>query len=229
MRTKILLLTLFISLLFAPNFAGLSQSRSWLRKQIEKNGGYCRNVSITETNGDLILYGRNAWAASGCPSSLVDALDELNDDREYIDDVVLTENGDWLILYGDNGVQWNDIPYSMQKELKRYNNAGEVIYTATFNDAGDWIIITDEHYSASDEDILDWLSDGEDSFGELWTACVTNDAAVAVYEEGYLFLGDVPRSLKRALDETSLDVYRLKIAGDAWFFADEDENCEYYM
>jgi hypothetical protein len=63
----------------------------------------------------------------------------------------------------------------------------------------------------------------------LWTACLTDDAAVAVFENGYSFMGNVPESLKNALRETSKDVYRLKIAGNSWFFADSDGNYEYNM
>jgi len=63
----------------------------------------------------------------------------------------------------------------------------------------------------------------------LWAACITDDAAVAVYANGYSFMGNVPSSLKTALEKTKLDVFRLKIAGTSWFFADKDGEYEYSM
>jgi len=52
---------------------------------------------------------------------------------------------------------------------------------------------------------------------------------VAVFAGGYKFFGNVPESLKTALKNTKLDVYRLKIAGDSWFFADKNGSYQYNM
>lgn len=102
-----------------------ARSRSYIREQITENG-QCRNVAITKYNGDLMLYGRNGWAASGCPTALTNALNELNDESEYINDVQLTESGKWLILYGDNGCRYStNIPYSLEEKLKEFNEDGE--------------------------------------------------------------------------------------------------------
>lgn len=203
--------------------------RAFVRNSIKKFGE-CRNVAITKSNGDLMLYGQNGWAANECcPSGLVETIKKLNNDGEFIDDVQLTENGAWLVIYGDNGLVWNNIPSSLEQKIREYNNKGEVINSITFNDEGEWIVITDERYCTSDGDATDWLSNGEKQYGELWAACLTDDGMVAVYEKGYQFLGNVPSSLKSSLQKTDLNVYRLKIAGDAWFFADKDGSYEYDM
>ncbi len=204
------------------------QGREYIRQQI-KEKGECRNVAITKTNGDLMLYGRNGCSRSGCPSDLNDAIKELNNDREYIDDIQLTESGRWLILWGDNGLRWSDIPYSLEKKLREYNADNEVITSVAFNDSNDWIVITTNYYCSSDSRINDWLKEGNEKHGQLWTVCVTDDAIVAVYAKGYKFLGEVPESLKTALQNTKLDVYRLKIAGTAWFFADKEGSYQYSM
>jgi len=217
-------MTLFVLI----SVSSLGQGRSFIKEQIRKEGE-CRNVAITKTNGDLMLYGRNGCARTGCPRSLNEVLTELNNDNEFIDDVQLTEEGRWLILYGNNGIRWNDIPYSLESKLREYNSKDEVIYSVTFNDAGDWIVITGKYYSSSDSRITAWLKEGENNHGELWAACITDDAIVAVYANGYSFLGEVPYSLKEALRNTKLDVFRLKIAGDAWFFADKNGRYEYNM
>lgn len=204
------------------------EGRDYIRKAIE-DWGECRNVALTKTNGDLALYQENGYAHFGCPEDLDATINELHADGELIDDVQLTESGKWLILYGDNGFRWNDIPASLESQLKEYNNDGEVVTSATFNDAGEWIVISTNYFSASDAKLQTWLKEGNEKYGQIWAACVTDDAAVAVFENGYQFLGDIPASLQKALDETELDVFRLKVAGDAWFFADQEGGFEYEM
>ena len=204
------------------------QDREYIKNQIQYHGS-CRNVAITQTNGDLMLYGSNGWAANGCPKGLTDALSELNDKGAYIDDVQLTENGSWLILYGDNGFRWSNIPYSLEKKLREWNSNGEVVTSVTFNDDGDWIAISKEHISASDADIQNWISEGMSSYGQVWAACITDDAAVVVYAKGFKSLGDIPSTLWDRLQSTSINVYRLKIAGEAWFFSDGESRFDYHM
>lgn len=220
--------TLLFCMLLLPYVTFAQNSREYIRNAI-RGWGECRNVAITRTNGDLALYADNGCARSGVPKSLNDAISELNHDRKYIDDIQLTENGKWLILYGNNGLKWNNIPGSLESMLRDYNNNGEVITAVTFNDDGDWIIISTEHISASSPSIQDWVAEGMDSYGGVQTACITDDGCVVVYENGYRFLGNVPNDLKTALKETKLDVYRLKIAGTAWFFADKSGRYRYNM
>ena len=228
MKHSAFILAALVFLSTAVSYAQPSD-RSFIREQISNRGG-CRNVAITCTNGDLMLYGRNGWAANYCPKALTDALNELSNNNEFIDDVQLTENGEWLILYGDNGLRWSNIPYRMEVQLRKYNADNEIITSAVFNDVGEWVIITDEHISASSDDVMDWLEGGIEKYGQLWTCCLTDDAAVAVYEGGYRFLGEVPESLKDTLNEVDFDVYRVKIAGTAWFISDNsDENYDYIM
>lgn len=219
---------LFLFSLLSLSFSSFAQGRQYIRDCIKK-WGECRNVAITKTNGDLALYGDNGFAYTGIPLDLNNAIKELRENHEYIDDIQLTERGRWLILYGNNGMRWNDIPYSLERVLRDYNNDGEVITTVTFNDDGDWIVITTEHISASHDNFYDWIKDGMYSYGNLWTACMTDDGLVAVFEHGYSFLGNVPEDLKTALKQTSLNVYRLKIAGTAWFFADLNGSYKYNM
>lgn len=202
--------------------------RSYIREQIQAHNE-CRNVAITEYSGNLMLYGRNGWAGTRLPQGLTTALNELNGDREYIDDVQITESGSWLILYGNNGFRWNGIPYSLEKKIREWNSANEVITSVTFNDAGDWVAVSKNYISASSQWIQDWLAEGGNKFGQLWAVCVTGDAMVAVYESGYKFYGNVPQTLRDALDTESRNVYRLKIAGTSWFYADINGSYRYYM
>ena len=213
------------------DFYGLSaqpRDRSFIRQQIDRYGE-CRNVAITKYNGDLMLYGSNGWAASGCPKGLTNALDELNKNNEYIDDVQLTEDGRWLILYGDNGFRWYDIPYRLEQKIREWNSKNEVINSVSFNDDGDWIAVSDNYVSSSDSRLQEWIVDGIEKYGKVWATCITDDAIVVVYEEGFRFLGDMPSTLERALDTTDINVFRLKIAGEAWFFSDGRRRYDYHM
>lgn len=225
-RVKFLMLSVLICLTTSMNI--FAQSRQYVKEQIQVHNN-CRNVAITETGGDLMLYGENGWAGSGLPKGLTDALHELNNANEYIDDVVLTENGSWIILWGNNGFRWNNIPYSLERRMREWNNENEVITSVALNDAGQWILISENYISASDEWIQDWLGDGGKKFGQLWSVCLTNDALVACYEEGYKFYGEVPQTLRNALDGESRNVFRIKIAGTSWFYADQYGSFRYYM
>lgn len=203
-------------------------SREFIRGKIN-SWGECKNVAITQYNGDLALYGRNGWAGSGLPNGLSNALNELNEDNELLDDVQLTENGNWLILFGNNGFRWSNIPYSLEQKIYEFNNRRDIVTSVTFNDDGDWIIISREYYSASSSWIQDWLKAGAEKFGVLWAACITSDAMVACYENGYKFYGNVPNDLRTALQETSMNVFRIKMAGTAWFFSDNKGRYRYNM
>jgi len=226
-KAKVLKLFIF-TFLFFISISSNGQSREYIRNAISE-WGKCRNVAITKTNGDLALYGSNGYASIGLPYSLSTAIDELREEKVLIDDVQLTENGSWLILYGNNGFRWNNIPYSLEQKIRQFNDDNEIVYSVTFNDAGDWIVISKDYYSSSDTRINAWLKEGNEKYGQLWAACITDDALVAVYSGGYRFLGEVPYSLKKALEETELDVFRLKIAGNSWFFADKNSNYRYSM
>lgn len=186
-------------------------------------------MSLTRTGGDVVVCGDNNWASSGCPKSLNDALQSVGDEDETITDVTLTESGRWIVLYGRSSARWMGIPPSMERKLRQYNQNNEEIYTATFNDSGDWIVITDTHYSSSAGWITNWLKGGEQKYGELRSACICGPNAVAVFDRGFLFWGNIPEALREALRETDLDVRIIKIAGNAWFFADKYGNYQYWM
>jgi hypothetical protein len=78
-------------------------------------------------------------------------------------------------------------------------------------------------------ELQSWLRDGSNLYGRLLSAVVSKDAAVAVFESGYRFYGNVPQDLKRELQNTDVDVRIIKIAGNAWFFADEEGRGKYSL
>lgn len=203
-------------------------SRQYVKQMIQKYNE-CKSVAITKTNGDAMIYGRNGYAAQSCPSGFVNALSDLHDKGETIQDIHLSESGRWLVLYGGNGMRWDRLYYNLEQKIRYYNDERETITTVTFNDDNEWIVITTEHISASSTELQDWLAEGCNRYGKLWTACLTDDACVAVYAEGYRYLGDVPEDLKEALRTCGKDVYMVKMAGSSWFFATKDGYWRYSM
>ena len=217
-------------MLAAASFVMCAQprNRNFIRQKIREHN-QCRNVAITQYNGDLMLYGQNGWAADGCPKGLTDALHDLNDKKEYINDVQLTEKGNWIILYGKNGFRWSNIPYSLEKQLRRWNYLEATVNSVTFNDSGDWILVSSKYIRASTPDLEKWINEGIDEYGKVRAACVTEDACVVVYQKGYKVIGNIPSTLIDKLKTTNLNVYRLKIAGESWFMSDGERHYDYNM
>lgn len=227
MRARILLTAVAVLMLHVAAFG--QNSRAYIRNQIEKWGS-CRNVAVTLTGGDLALNYNNAYAYSGIPSNLANAIKSLHDDSEFIDDVQLTEAGRWLVLYGNNGLRWYNIPSDLERQLRKYNDRGDVITSVTFNDKGGWIIISSEYITASNSEVNGWIKEGIEEYGQLWAAHMTNDGLALCYERGYKFMGNVPETLKNKLRETKIDVFRIKFLSDGtYFIADKDGNYSYYM
>jgi hypothetical protein len=221
---------IFLSLILVlAQQSSIGQTRQFLREKIAEWGS-CKNVAMTLTGGDVALIERNGWAATGIPAEMTEELEMLNDKDELIDDVVLTEEGNWLVLWGNNGVTSSGVPRSLDDMIGQWNEEAEIIYSITFNDEGDWIMISADKYSASDAELMEWIGQGEQEFGELWAAHLTNTGLVVVYENGYKFLGDVPDNLVEKLKETDLDVFRLKFLSDgSYFIADKDGNYVYFL
>lgn len=142
----------------------------------------------------------------------------------------LTEDGCWLILYGDNGFVWEELDPDLEQQLREYNDEAEVVTSVAFNDQGEWIVISSDHVSASSDELTEWIQEGIEKFGQLWTAHMTDDAVMLCFENGYRYRGDVPENLLDTLRETDIDVYRVKFTSDGcYFIADVDGTYDYYM
>ena len=220
---------LFIIMSLATMSVNAQRDRNYVKNQI-KRWGTCKNVAITKTNGDVALYGTCGYAASNVPTALLNKLKELNKSNILIDDVQLTESGKWCVLYGRNDATWtNDAPSGLINKIIEFHDNNYVVRSITFNDYGQWVIVSDEYYATSSTELTNWLKNGSNKWGRLWAVCITDDAAVAVYANGFCYRGNVPEDMKEALRSTSFDVYRIKISGSSWFFADTNGNYRYWM
>lgn len=211
-----------------PPPVSTAQGREYIREQITIKQS-CRNVAITRTNGDLMLYGRNGYAVSNCPQNLVNKLKDLNARDVEIKDVCLTENGSWVVVDGFNNLHWHNVPFGLEQKMREFAGRGDNITAVTFNDNGEWIIISTSYFATSSTELQLKIKNGSNQHGPVWSACLTNDACVIVYEHGYTYIGDVPEGLKDALRLTRINVYRVKVAGTSWFFADRQGSYQYSM
>ena len=228
-RPRIKSLLLVMALCLTAISANAQRDRNYVKNQIRK-WGTCKNVAITKTNGDVALYGTCGYATSNVPAALSNKLRELNKANTLIDDVQLTESGKWCVLYGKNDATWTtNIPASLANKINDFHNKNYVVRSISFNDYGDWVIVSDEYYATSSTELTNWLKNGSNNWGRLWAVCITDDAAVAVFANGFCYKGNVPEDLKEALRSTTFDVYRLKISGISWFFADTNGNYRYKM
>lgn len=218
-----------VACLFFSTAAFAQNSRSVVKKQID-SWGCCRSVALTLTGGDLALAGRNACVCPNVPVRLALELDNLQDEDEFIKDVQLTENEKWLILYGDNGLVWDGIPCDLESELREYRARGEIVTSVAFNDVGDWIVISVDNICASSQEFTEWIEEGVEMYGQLWTAHMTDDGVILCFETGFRLQGNVPDKVREALNETTMDVHRVKFLSDGSFFiADKDGAYSYYM
>lgn len=198
-----------------------TNSREYIRNAI-KRWGECRNVAITRTNGDVAIYGDSASGYSCCnvPVELKTTLSELCNEGRFIDDVQLTEKGNWLVLYGKNSMTWSGVPATLEPVLHEVYDDDETVYSVTFNDQDEWILISDEYIRASDNDIQQWIADGMNELGKVYSACMTDNGLIVVFEEGFRYAGNVPDDLLEKLETTDIDIYRVKFSGKSWFIAD---------
>ncbi|MBQ8493962.1 MAG: hypothetical protein IJ464_06770 [Alistipes sp.] len=221
-----LLLVAFV--VFMPVRALSQNSRYYIKESIEA-WGKCRSVAISSYSGNMALTGHNSVAMQDLPEELSLKLREINLAKEYIEDVQITDEGMWIVLYGGGRISHSILPESLIKGMRRFRDAGEKITSVSFNDDGLWIITSESHVLASEQRVTKWLTEGFVDYGRLWSTCVTKYGVVAIYEGGYRYLGEIPDTLKAALSSTKLNIYRLKIIEDAWFFADRDGNYRYKM
>lgn len=223
-------LFLFISLFFTTQALIAQQTdRATLLAKIKAAGG-CKNVALTEDGGRVAFLKSSGWVASGVPSGLIDDLKELDGSGKTLREVVLTEKGSWLIIYGSCGYSSNLIPTDLRDKLSKWNDEAEEIISVTFNDNGDWIAITKDKYSASEDYMYDMIDEGEDKYGGILSAHLTNDGMVLCFKRGYKYRGYVPERLKEKLRESKIDVSTVKFLSDGtYFFSDAIGNCYYNM
>ena len=203
------------------NTGASRESREYILNSM-RQWNQCRSVALTQTQGNIAIYGRDGYSSMGVPSSLVDRLRQAINAREQIEDIHIAESGGWL-LFTLNTVYWDGIDSNLDNKLREISRNNEKVITATFNTRGEWILITDKTYSSSSSDIQNWLTQGYNERGGIISVSITDDGVItSVHERGWRIRGSAPQALINALNSSNLDFKRIKICGTAWFFADNN-------
>ena len=178
----------------------------------------CKSVAITQNSGSAMIYDQCEWIAQDCPHFFTEALYETKIAKDTLQDIHITELGRWIVLYNANKVKSDLLYENLNQKIASCQEDNEKITTITFNDNGDWVVVTTKQVTASSNDLLAWIIEGCQKYGQVWTACITEDAAVVVYESGFKFHGNVPENLKEALRACKSNVYTVKLSGSSWLF-----------
>lgn len=208
-----------ISLFVSFSIFSQSSDSDYIHEYLSKESS-CKSGAITDTYGYVILSGRKYAAWSGIPRSLAEYLqNELNAGR-VIDDICLTEKGSWYCvgdkLYGEG------CPQSMHDEISEYLKKGDRINCVTFNDYGEWMVITDNHFSASDDYILDIMKEVSKKYGFIHAASMNNQGLIIVGNDGFQSKGNIPDSLDKYLRyDQSFDIKYIKFTENgSWLVTD---------
>lgn len=81
-------------------------------------------------------------------------------------------------------------------------------------------MISDEYIRASNAELRQWIVDGIENMGKVSTPCISENAVMVVCEDGFRYDGNVPADLLEAIRNTDIHIFRIKISGQSWFFAD---------
>lgn len=212
---------------FILNTSIAQSSRQYIKDQIN-DWGTCKNVAITQKSGNLAIYDYNGWAGGGFPENLVDKLTQINKANQELDDVQITNTGKWIVLYDNNKIAWNNIAKGLQNKITEYTTNKSTILNVSFNDKNDWIIFTDTQVAASSQKIMDNINNGRERYGEIVWSHFSSKGLALVFENGFLFYGNVPEQLKTAVSSTKIDVKKLKFLDTGAYFITNNKGAYQY-
>lgn len=219
MRTKWLLVVAMLGIVMTMN---AENSRDYIRNKL-RSVNTCTSVAITKFQGDAMIYGRNGYACKRTPEGFAPALQKLNEDSIYVYDIQITEGGRWLIQHGRNGVTLGGEVYpGMVEQMQAVIDAGDSLMMVAMDDTDGWFLMSDTHYNASNNEILQWILRGVEKYGRLRTVTLTDEVRIAVFEKGMLFAGELPEDLKQALVECKVPLTKVRVSGQAWFIVGEN-------
>ncbi len=204
-------------------------SRDILKELIDESNN-CRIVAFYK-NGGIAITKNNAYAYSGIPSRMADAIERLVDNDDFIREVVMSNDGKWLIIQNNRGFVSDNLPDDLLEALHELSGNREIIKTVAFNEDDDWIVVTNRHYIASNPRLQRWVRDGHEEYGAIEDIYMSGDAIVACFESGYRYL-NAPQKLKEALKECkySIEQCSFNVMSGCYFFSgDQGRKFCYYM
>lgn len=190
---------------------------------------YCRILSLTEGMGDAAILKTNGYSTLGCSEKMRTDLAYILNRNYTIDDVHISESGSWVIVYGKNGFEYEGIPQTLLDKLNELNKLNKQIISVSFNTSGEWVVVTTTEINSSHQTLLDWVVRDMGTKGQVRSTFLSRNLKIVLYENGYSVMGRLPWSLQNALNSTFLEVNKISVAGNSWFFADAQGYCQYEM
>ena len=240
---KVLLAAFLLSLPFLAaaqeeNTEGEEVPHGFIKEQIEQHGGF-RIVSITETKGDLAIFGDNDFVETGCPKKLVEELERLRRKGLRIIDVQHTEKGSWIVIYGENDYSSSLLGHpslyrTMRAKLLELKQKKVPIRNFSFSESGYWAIVTERSTGEEDADYsiesigeLQGFLGQQGEHGNVLAVRFSENGGIAVYETGSVHFGDVPEELLDMVSDDNAKVTAVSFSGGSWFLSFGEEEFSY--
>jgi hypothetical protein len=185
----------------------------------------CKTGAVTDRGGYVVVTAENKIAyTTGIPLSLVTCFNEWEGD---IWDICLTESGSWFIV--GNNLRGEGCPQAMMSEIDNFLDQGDTVISVTFNDYGEWIVITDNHFSASNQQLRQLLEKTNNTYGFIRSASMTNNNAIVVGKGGIMTLQPIPRELDKYLSTMqTFDIQLIKFSDGGAYLVTDGENAAHY-
>ena len=220
-------------------FACMAQTdHSYIKQLIDERGEF-RIVSMTENNGDLVVFGDNEFYETGCPEKLVAELTRIQKKGARIEDVQHTDKGSWIVVYGQNEYSTSLLGHpslyrTLVSKLNELKQKKIPVKTLSFCEIGYWAIITegslsDENADSSIESIgeLQGLLGQQGEHGNVLAVYFSDNAGIAVYENGVVHFGDVPQDLLDMVSSENEGVTDISFSGKSWFLSRGEADYSY--
>lgn len=225
-------LLLVATALWAAMLSCPAQSDHARIKQLIDERGEFRIVSMTESKGDVVVFGDNDfYATDGVPEKFLAELNRLQKKNIRIVDLQHTDSGSWIVVYGQNEYALSLVgrPFlyrTMVAKLEELKKNKIPIRNLSFCDGGYWAIITkgsanDEGADSSVESIgeLQGVLGMQGEHGNLLAVYFYELSCIAVYENGSVHYGDVPEDLLDMVSNENDGVTDVSFCGKSWFLS----------
>ena len=209
-------------------------------KQLIDERGTFRIVSMTETKGDIVVFGDNEfYTTGGVPEKLLAELQRIQDKGIRIVDVQHTDQGSWIVVYGKNDYTSSLLGHpslyrTMISKLNELKHKKIPIKSLSFCEIGYWAIITegaldDDNADSSIESIgeLQGLLGQQDAHGNVLAVYFSGNAGIAVYENGSVQFGEISPDLLDLVSNENEGVTDVSFCGKSFFLSKGETNYVY--
>ncbi|MFR9620787.1 MAG: hypothetical protein SNH63_06165 [Rikenellaceae bacterium] len=177
----------------------------------------CR-IGAFSMNGAAVIYwgDYDYFHTAELPVELQRIVRDYYNSRFKVRDITLTDGGNYAILYGDNGYNVKCAYDDFKLKLKAYNNLKEIISSMSFNDRGDWAIIGKNYYSYSSSRVGDFIEQGRQLYGDIYSIAFSDIGMIACFERG-IYYENIPLNLQQKLSNLSFKARFIKFSDEGFY------------